>query len=89
MYETQPDWGEQRESKADLFRTFADELGLDMAAYDAAVSDPATLKRVLSDREDGLALGVQGTPTFFLDGQRVAVDTTDQFIALIDAALDE
>jgi protein-disulfide isomerase len=89
MYETQPEWGEQRESKADLFRTFAEELGLDMTSYDAAVADPATLERVLSDREDGLALGVQGTPTFFLNGQQVTVNTTDQFIALIDAALDE
>jgi protein-disulfide isomerase len=89
MYETQPEWGEQQESKAELFRTFAEDLGLDMAAYDDAVADPATLERVLSDREDGLALGVQGTPTFFLDGQKVEVDTTEEFVELIEAALDE
>lgn len=88
MYETQPQWGEQQESKADLFRGFAEELDLDMAAYDAAVADPATFERVLRDRADGLALGVEGTPTFFLDGQRVQVDTTEKFIELIDAALD-
>jgi predicted DsbA family dithiol-disulfide isomerase len=64
MYETQTQWGEQQDSKATLFRSFAQELGLDMAAYDAAVADPATLERVLSDRDDGLALGVEGTPTF-------------------------
>ena len=89
MYETQTQWGEQQESKASLFRSFAEDLDLDLAAYDAAVADPATLERVLSDRDDGLALGVQGTPTFFLNGQKVEVDTTDQFIELIDAALDE
>jgi protein-disulfide isomerase len=89
MYETQTQWGEQQESKAVLFRSFAEEMGLDMAAYDAAVADPATLERVRSDRDDGLALGVQGTPTFFLNGERVEVDSTEQFIELIDAALDE
>lgn len=89
MYETQPQWSHQQESQAALFRTFAEEQGLDMAAYDAAVADPATLQRVLSDRDDGLALGVDGTPTFFLDGERVQVESTEQFVELIDAALAE
>lgn len=87
MYETQTEWGEQQESKAALFRTFAEDMGLDLEAYDTAVADPATLERVLEDREDGLALGVEGTPTFFLNGEKVEVETTDQFIELIDAAL--
>jgi protein-disulfide isomerase len=88
MYETQTEWGESQESKAALFRSFAEDLGLDMADYDAAVSDPATLERVLQDREDGLALGVEGTPTFFLNGEKVEAETTDEFVELIDAALD-
>ena len=87
MYETQAEWGEQQESKAALFRTFAQDMGLDMADFDAAVADPATLERVLRDREDGLALGVEGTPTFFLNGEKVEAQTTAEFIALIDAAL--
>ena len=89
MYETQAEWGEQQESEAALFRTFAEELGLDLAAYDDAVADPATLERVLSDRADGLALGVQGTPTFFVNGEKVEVDTTAEFVELIETALDE
>ena len=87
MYETQAEWGERQDSQATLFRSFASEVGLDMDAYDAAVADPATLDRVLQDREDGLALGVEGTPTFFLNGEKVEVDTTDEFVELIDAAL--
>ena len=31
MYETQAEWGESQESKADLFRQYADELGLNLA----------------------------------------------------------
>ena len=58
-----------------------------MAEYDATVADPATLERVLLDREDGLALGVEGTPTFFLNGEKVEVQSTDEFVELIDAAL--
>ncbi|WP_123913756.1 DsbA family protein [Georgenia muralis] len=74
--------------EADLFRTFAEDLGLDVATYDRAVADPATLERVQQDMNDALALGVQGTPTFFLNGKMIAPATTDEFRKLIDDALE-
>ena len=46
MFQTQAQWGEHRDSKSDLFRTCAVDLGLDVAAYDKAVADPATQERV-------------------------------------------
>lgn len=89
MFETQAEWGEQQVAKDDLFRSFAEDLGLDMAAYDAAVADPKTRERVLRDREDGVALGVEGTPTFFLDGEKIEPTSVDQFRALLDAAIED
>jgi protein-disulfide isomerase len=89
MYQTQHEWGEQRESKAHVFRGFAQDLGLDMAAYDRVVADPATLQRVRADRNDGVALGVQGTPTFFVNGVRVEPRTADDLRAALDRALAE
>ena len=38
LFETQTQWGEQQVSRADLFRTFAEDIGLDMAAYDTAIA---------------------------------------------------
>lgn len=69
MFATQLQWGEQQESHAALFRTFAEELGLDMARYDTAITDDSTKNRIRQDVADGKALGVTGTPTFFLNGQ--------------------
>ncbi|TYP87457.1 DsbA family protein [Blastococcus xanthinilyticus] len=89
MYETQEQWSHREESQAAVFRGFAADLGLDLASYDEDVADPATLERVLADRDDGLALGVEGTPTFFLNGEKLEVTTTDEFIEQIEAALDE
>lgn len=68
LFETQAEWGESAESKADLFRGFAQELGLDMDAYDAAVASEATAARVDLDLQEGQRLGVTSTPTFFVDG---------------------
>lgn len=87
LYDTQQAWGEQQESKAPLFRTYAQDLGLDLAAYDKAVTDKATTDRVERDRQDGLDLGVEGTPTFFLNGKKLQPSSVQDFRAQIDAAL--
>lgn len=71
MFETQHEWGEKQDSQAPLFRTYAEQLGLDLAAYDKALADPATTARIEKDRADGLALRVTATPTFFVNGEAV------------------
>ncbi|MFC4561868.1 DsbA family protein [Nocardiopsis mangrovi] len=70
MYETQEEWGESGESKAGEFEGFAEELGLDTERFAEDAADPATLDRVRADFDDGLALGVQGTPTIFVNGRQ-------------------
>ena len=87
LFETQAEWGEAQESRADLFRGFAEELGLDMAAYDAAVADPATTERVELDFNEGRALGVGSTPTFFVDGEQIDLQTLDDLEGAIEAAV--
>jgi len=46
-------------------------LGLDMDALRACVDDDATRARILSDIEEGMSLGVRGTPVFFVNGHMV------------------
>ncbi|WP_246093226.1 DsbA family protein [Subtercola boreus] len=87
MFDTQTQWGEQQDSKASVFRGYAEELGLDMVAFDDAVADPATKSRVQSDFSQGTALGVQGTPTFFLDDEKLDVGSVDEIRTLLDQAL--
>ncbi|MGS2586493.1 DsbA family protein [Streptomyces hebeiensis] len=87
LFTTQAQWGEAEESKEALFRGYAEQLGLDIAAFDAALKDPATAARVRADQRDGLGLGVQGTPTFFLDGERVSPGSAAEFEALIEDRL--
>jgi len=87
MFETQKTWGESQEPKTELFRSYAETLGLDMAKYDAAIADPATTERVQLDFNDGVALGVEGTPSFFLNGEQMTIESIDDFKAQLDAAL--
>lgn len=87
MFETQGEWGEGQTSEAPRFRGYAEQLGLDLAAYDAAVADPATLTRIEDDYNAGLALGVTSTPTFFLDGEMLTLTTPNDLPDAIDRAL--
>jgi len=87
MYETQAQWGERRTPADDVFRGFAAELGLDMAAFDAAYGDPATAERIQVDVDDGMALGVQGTPTFFVNGEQVSPRAVDDLRTAIENGL--
>lgn len=87
MYDTQAEWGESQESKADLFRTYAQELGLDMAKFDADVASPDVAARVQKDVDDGTKLGVTGTPSFYLNGEPLIPETVQDFTEAIDDAL--
>ncbi|QOD42637.1 DsbA family protein [Clavibacter zhangzhiyongii] len=87
MFDTQTQWGEQQDSKADVFRGFAKDLGLDMTEYDAAIADPATEARVQQDFEAGIALGVTGTPTIFLDDQPIELTSPDALRAQLEEAV--
>ncbi|NMR31203.1 DsbA family protein [Crystallibacter degradans] len=86
MFDTQTQWGESDDDQSSLFRSYAQELGLDMAAYDAAVADPATRERIEADKRDGQALGIAGAPTFYLDGKLLNPKTLDEFRDLVEAA---
>ncbi|MEW1630942.1 thioredoxin domain-containing protein [Streptomyces sp. NPDC089173] len=88
LFATQAQWGEADESKEPLFRTYAEELGLDLKKFTAALNDPATAERIEADQRDGLGLGVQGTPTFFVDGLRIPnPGSYEEFRALIEKRL--
>lgn len=77
LFQTQAEWAGATEPTPAVFRALAEEIGLDMAAYDEAVADPATAERVRRDRSEGTFLGVEGTPTFFVDGRMVAISAPD------------
>ncbi|MGN7201146.1 DsbA family protein [Arthrobacter sp. SAFR-044] len=79
LFENQSAWAGSQQSQAPLFRTYAEQLGLDLVQFDAVVADQKTEDRILADIADGNALGVSGTPTFFLNGGRLTLSTKADF----------
>lgn len=89
MYETQASWGEAQEPLDNLFRSYAEDLGLDMATYDADYNSAEVAARVQKDVDDGTELGIQGTPTFYINGELFQPQTAADFATALDAALAE
>lgn len=88
LFTTQKEWDESQEWKESAFRGYAKQLGLDMGRFDADLADPEVAGRVQDDQRDGLGLGVQGTPTFLIDGTPIQTPGSyEAFKALIDDRL--
>ena len=52
-------------------KTYALEIGLDIVKFNDCFDQHKYKDEVEVDRADGLAAGVEGTPTFFINGQKV------------------
>lgn len=53
------------------YKQWVGELGLDVQQWEACTKDPKQLQEVRKDLADGSAVGVQGTPAFFINGRMV------------------
>ena len=65
----------------------AEEVGLDKAAFEAAVKKGATVKRLVAGKKEGLRNHVEATPTYFINGKLYKADM--KTVALVDAILEE
>lgn len=70
LFDNQTAWGHNDQSQVETFVGYAREIGLDVDKFRADLASPATEARVRADSADGLEAGVQGTPTFFINGTR-------------------
>jgi protein-disulfide isomerase len=53
----------------DNLRSYANELGLDLAAFDACYADPETLEEVEAQQREAQSFGITSTPGFLINGQ--------------------
>lgn len=70
LYEHQQDGPDALTDEALV--AYAQWLGLDYQAVEDALANDSQLARVNADYQSGLESGVQGTPTFFINGERYA-----------------
>jgi len=71
MYRTLFD--NQRNLSDNDLKTYADKVGLNKAKFDKCVAHPSAVeKKIDMNQQSGIALGVSGTPAFFINGRRLS-----------------
>lgn len=95
LFQKQPEWGERHGAPASapkpnveaLFEKYAIELGLDLDKVRSAYRENRFQAKLQRDLRDGQTLGVRQTPTFFVNGRRLARFSEADLRALIEDEL--
>ena len=94
LYGKQDDWkGLDTKKRTDVFNGYASSLGLDVEKFKTDVAAKPVTQKINFDTALGKSVGITGTPTFFLNGQKLDDNTTNGIIqgnlTSIKAKLDE
>jgi predicted DsbA family dithiol-disulfide isomerase len=66
---------------------YAEEIGLDVDQFKRHMNASLVRDKVKADAAAARDLGITGTPTFFLNDQRMTFETYDDFRAQIETAV--
>ncbi|MEX0596811.1 MAG: thioredoxin domain-containing protein [Candidatus Paceibacterota bacterium] len=88
LFKNQSEWAKEKDPRG-LFGAYAKVIGLDVAEFDEdLLPEDDSKERVEKDYQSGVAIGVNSTPTFILNGVVIKnPQTVDEFKSLIDAEL--
>jgi protein-disulfide isomerase len=79
----------QKALETEKLKEYASQVGLDRKRFDAALDSHKYAGRVKQDLVDGEKVGIDSTPTLFINGKRVRARTREDLKAAIEAALKE
>jgi protein-disulfide isomerase len=78
----------QQQLNLDAYKKYAQELGLDVPRFEKDLVDLSIKKPIDDDRAEGTALGLTGTPGFFVNGHFLSgAKPFDEFAKVINAEL--
>lgn len=88
LFEKQTEWSPAPKA-LEVFEGYAKKIGLDVAAYKECMTSQSKVPEIRKDLLDGIAVGVKGTPHFFINGKRIpgSMDYATVFKPAIEAEL--
>lgn len=70
LYSHQNDWAELPNASA-LFMSYAQQLGLDQNKFSQDLKNQKLVEKINADQSDGLSLGINATPTIYVNGKKL------------------
>jgi len=71
----------------DKLKEYASKLGLDRQKFDQALDSGKFAEKVRRDLQDGLKIGINSTPTIFVNGKRIQERSYESLKAAVENAL--
>ena len=85
LYAHQGEWTEDRDLVGAI-TSLAVQAGVDRARFDQCMSQRSAWGRVLADKALGDSIGINGTPTMFVNGRQIpGVPSFDELRAMVDS----
>jgi protein-disulfide isomerase len=88
LFENQTDWSDERDPK-DKFIGYANDIGLNEEQFVSDMDSSEVQDKINNDMLSGNTLGVNSTPTFYLNGKQVTPKSYDEFKSLVDGELNK
>ncbi len=86
IFAQQGDWARKADA-VPSFRAIAEHLSLDVKAWDECMRSGRYAGRIQASLDEGTAIGVNSTPTFFLNGRLFQFRNADQLVAVVDSLI--
>lgn len=87
IYENQKEWSEKPNAET-FFLKYAQSLNLDINQFKKDIASKELKEKVIADFNSGTKSGVNGTPTFFLNGKKTPYPKDyDEFKKLVQDAI--
>lgn len=88
LYSNQSEWSDlSPASTTAIFKGYAAKIGLDMAKFGAGLADPKLKAKIQYDSDEAVKIGVNATPTFFVNGKAIQNPRSyEQFMDIIKNA---
>lgn len=89
LYANQKTWSDSAKAK-DLFTEYAKELNLNIDQFTADFNADSTKKFILEQMNSGISIGINATPTFFVNDKKIENPRSyDAFKSIIQNALSQ
>ena len=83
LFDNQQTWKESNNPQQEDFVNYAKELKLDLEKFKKDIDSSEVKNKVAEDLKEAGQMGINSTPTFFLNGQKVNVNSFDEFKILL------
>lgn len=71
IFNRQIEWGNSSAFQTEAFKSYAEELGLNLEQFNASFEQSDYSPKIKQDHDDAVAFKVSDTPVFFINGRRL------------------